>query len=325
RRFSTATVRRRETFYVTQPIFYVNSVPHIGHLYTIVLADAVARYAGLHGKSTKMSAGTDEHGLKIQQAAERAHEDTLAFCTRYSDRFRDLMAASNASVTDFIRTTSPRHHRAVAMFWQQLVDRGLIYKGEHSGWYAVSDEAFYTNTQVEERVDPASGTRSMVAIESGQPVEWVSETNYKFRLSQFGDQLRQWIADNPVIYPEIRRNEVLEWLRPGLSDLSVSRPRKRLQWGIPVPGDPEHTIYVWVDALINYLTVDGYADGPLHGFFPPNVQVVGKDIVRFHAVYWPALLMAAGLPLPKRILAHAHWTMGGQKMSKSRGNVVDPF
>ncbi|KAI8325207.1 tRNA synthetase class I [Martensiomyces pterosporus] len=316
-----------DNFYVTTPIFYVNSVPHIGHFYSIVLSDTIKRYAELQGKTTKLSTGTDEHGLKIQQAAEKAGKDALAFCTQFSDRFRELAAAANVSNTDFIRTTDPQHYKAVADFWNVLVDRGYIYKGEHSGWYAVSDEAFYTDGQVEERIDEKTGKRGMFAIESGQPVEWTSEVNYKFRLSQFRDKLIEWIEANPdVIYPEIRRNEVLGWLRSGFDDLSVSRPRSRLQWGIPVPGDDAHTMYVWVDALVNYATVDGYpwgAKGP--SFFPPDVQVVGKDIVRFHAVYWPALLMAAGLPLPKRILAHAHWTMGSQKMSKSKGNVADPF
>ncbi|KAJ1785418.1 methionyl-tRNA synthetase, partial [Coemansia sp. RSA 2399] len=317
-------------YFVTQPIFYVNSVPHIGHFYTMVLADTIKRYADLLGKNTKMSGGTDEHGLKIQQAAERANEDTLGFCTRYSDKFRELMAASNASVTDFIRTSDPRHHRAVTHFWELLVERGHIYKGRHEGWYAVSDEAFYTESQIEERVDPATGRRGRFAVESGQPVEWVSEENYKFRLSAFKGRLIEWIETNPdVIYPDIRRNEVLGWLNSGFDDLSVSRPRSRLKWGVPVPNDADHTIYVWVDALVNYATVDSYpwaaSSGGKPTFFPPDIQVVGKDIVRFHAVYWPALLMAAGLPLPKRILAHAHWTMGAQKMSKSKGNVVDPF
>ncbi|KAJ2062743.1 methionyl-tRNA synthetase [Coemansia sp. S146] len=325
----TTTLREKDAnkYFVTQPIFYVNSVPHIGHFYTVVLADVIKRYAGMQGKSTKMSAGTDEHGLKIQQAAERANRDTLSFCTQYSNRFRDLQAAANVDNADFIRTTDPHHRQAVARFWNVLVDQGYIYKGEHSGWYSVSDEAFYTELQVEERVDPSADKRGMFAIESGQPVEWVSEVNYKFKLSEFRDRLIEWIEGNQdVIYPEIRRNEVLAWLRAGVDDLSVSRPRSRLKWGIPVPGDDEHTIYVWVDALVNYATVDGYPwDDNKPSFFPPDVQVVGKDIVRFHAVYWPALLMAAGLPLPKRILAHAHWTMGSQKMSKSKGNVADPF
>ncbi|KAJ1965629.1 methionyl-tRNA synthetase [Dipsacomyces acuminosporus] len=314
-------------FYVTTPIFYVNSVPHIGHFYSMVLADTVKRYADLKGKTTKLSTGTDEHGLKIQQAAEKAGKEPLSFCTQFSDRFRELAAAANVSYTDFIRTTDPKHYRAVADFWNRLVDRGYIYKGEHSGWYAVSDEAFYTDSQIEERIDEKTGKKAMFAIESGQPVEWTSEVNYKFRLSQFKDRLIEWIETNPdVIYPEIRKNEVLGWLRDGFEDLSVSRPRSRLQWGVPVPGDDAHTMYVWVDALVNYATTDGYpwgGNGP--SFFPPDVQVVGKDIVRFHAVYWPALLMAADLPLPKRILAHAHWTMGSQKMSKSKGNVADPF
>ncbi|KAJ2793422.1 methionyl-tRNA synthetase, partial [Coemansia guatemalensis] len=317
-----------DKFYITQPIFYVNSVPHIGHFYTIVLADTIRRYAQLQGKTTKLSGGTDEHGLKIQQAAAMHGEEPLPFCTRFSDRFRELMAAANAKPTDFIRTTDKRHYEAVSHFWKLLVERGFIYKGEHSGWYAVSDEAFYTEGQIEERTDPATGKQGMFAIESGQPVEWVSEVNYKFRLSMFRDRLVEWIEENPnVIYPKIRRNEVLEWLKAGLDDLSVSRPRDRLRWGVPVPGDDQHTIYVWVDALINYATVDGFPwnSDSQPSFFPPDVQVVGKDIVRFHAVYWPALLMAADLPLPRRILAHAHWTMGTQKMSKSKGNVVDPF
>ncbi|KAJ1719921.1 methionyl-tRNA synthetase [Coemansia erecta] len=316
----------KDKFYVTQPIFYVNSDPHIGHFYTAVLADTIKRYADMQGKLTKMSAGTDEHGLKIQQAAERAGKDPLEFCTQYSDRFRDLQRASKASVTDFIRTTDAKHYRAVEHFWNVLVERGYIYKGEHSGWYAVSDEAFYTESQIEERLDEKTGIHRKVAIESGQPVEWVSEVNYKFKLTEFRDRLVDWIENNPdAVYPVIRRNEVLGWLQSGLEDLSVSRPRSRQNWGIPVPGDSEHTVYVWIDALVNYATVDGYPWTDKPEFFPPDVQVVGKDIVRFHAVYWPALLMAAELPLPKRILAHAHWTMGSQKMSKSKGNVVDPF
>ncbi|KAJ2000015.1 methionyl-tRNA synthetase [Coemansia thaxteri] len=326
----TTTIRcdkSADKFFVTQPIFYVNSVPHIGHFYTIVLADAIQRYASMQGKVTKLSAGTDEHGLKIQQAAARAGQDPLSFCTQYSGRFRELMTAANVGNTDFIRTTDEQHRHAVTHFWNRLVDRGYIYKGEHAGWYAVSDEAFYTGLQVEERIDPSNGKRGMFAIESGQPVEWVSEVNYRFKLSAFKDRLIEWIeGGQDVIYPEIRRNEVLAWLRSDMDDLSVSRPRSRLKWGIPVPGDDEHTIYVWVDALVNYATVDGYPwTGAKPSFFPPDVQVVGKDIVRFHAVYWPALLMAADMPLPKRILAHAHWTMGLQKMSKSKGNVADPF
>ncbi|KAJ2532508.1 methionyl-tRNA synthetase [Coemansia sp. RSA 1935] len=322
--FSTS-IHPKSKFYVTQPIFYVNSEPHIGHFYTMVLSDTIKRFADLCGKTTKLSSGTDEHGQKIQQAADLANEPPLDFCTRYSDKFRSLAVAANTSATDFIRTTSDDHHTAVRKFWQRLVDGGFIYKGEHSGWYAVSDEAYYTSTQVEERVND-KGESGMYAIESGKRVEWVSEVNYKFRMSVFGERLLKWIEENPsVIYPAVRRNEVLGWLRMGLEDLSVSRPRNRQQWGISVPGDPDHTIYVWVDALINYLTVDGFAQSDVLPFFPPDVQVVGKDIVRFHAVYWPALLMAANLPLPRRILAHAHWTMGAQKMSKSIGNVADPF
>ncbi|KAJ2719402.1 methionyl-tRNA synthetase [Coemansia sp. Benny D115] len=331
RLFASSPPARRQadsTFYVTQPIFYVNAKPHIGHLYTVVLSDTLKRYGDLQGKRTKLTAGTDEHGLKIQQAAERAKMQPLEFCTAVSDRFRKLQIAATASSTDFIRTTDAKHRKAVEHFWNTLVEQGHIYKGSHSGWYAVSDECFYTDKQIEERVDPVTGVRAKYAIESGQPVEWVAETNYKFRLSAFRDRLIEWLETCPgAVYPEPRRNEVLAWLRAGLEDLSISRPRSRLQWGIPVPNDPEHTIYVWVDALVNYATADSYpwSAQQAPAFFPPDVQVIGKDIVRFHAVYWPAMLMAAGLPLPRRILAHAHWTMGAQKMSKSKGNVVDPF
>ncbi|KAJ2851826.1 methionyl-tRNA synthetase [Coemansia brasiliensis] len=314
RGFATKTASH-DQLYVTQPIFYVNAKPHIGHFYTVVLADTIKRFGELKGKETRLSAGTDEHGMKIQQAAMRARKDPLEFCTENSDQFRALMKAANASITDFTRTTSPGHREKVIYLWKRLVDNGLIYKGSHAGWYAVSDEAFYTSGQVEERQD-SSGNRIMVAKESGQPVEWIEEENYMFRLSGFREKLIEWVSGD-VIYPEARRNEVLAWLRAGLEDLSVSRPSKRQRWGIRVPDDPDHTIYVWVDALANYLRDDK--------FFPPDMQVVGKDILRFHAVYWPAMLLAAKLPLPRRILAHAHWTMGAQKMSKSRGNVVDPF
>ncbi|KAJ1875758.1 methionyl-tRNA synthetase [Coemansia sp. RSA 990] len=314
RGFATKAASHNQ-LYVTQPIFYVNAKPHIGHFYTVVLADTIKRFGDLTGKETRLSAGTDEHGMKIQQAAMRARKEPLAFCTENSDQFRALMKAANASITDFTRTTSPEHHEKVVYLWKRLVDNGLIYKGRHAGWYAVSDEAFYTSGQVEERTS-ADGSPVMVAKESGQPVEWIEEENYMFRLSRFREQLLGW-ASGDVIYPEARRNEVLAWLRAGLEDLSVSRPSKRQRWGIRVPNDPDHTIYVWVDALANYLRQDK--------FFPPDTQVVGKDILRFHAVYWPAMLLAAQLPLPRRILAHAHWTMGAHKMSKSRGNVVDPF
>ncbi|GAN11483.1 methionyl-tRNA synthetase [Mucor ambiguus] len=315
--------------FVSTPIYYVNAVPHIGHLYSTVLADTIRRNYALHEKEVLMSTGTDEHGLKIQQAAEKNNMKPIDFCDKVSQSFKELCQAANIGYDSFERTTNPHHKTAVHELWSQLLENGYLYKGKHEGWYAVSDEAFYANNQVQEAVDEKTGEKIMVAIESGQRVEWTSEENYKFKLSAFGDRLLQWINENPnAIVPNNRKNEVISWINQGLADLSVSRLRSRLDWGIQVPNDPEHTIYVWLDALTNYLTATGYPwskDAPLKEFFPPDVQVVGKDIVRFHAIYWPAFLMAAGLPLPKQILAHAHWTMGKQKMSKSRGNVADPF
>ncbi|KAG1156522.1 hypothetical protein G6F37_007529 [Rhizopus arrhizus] len=304
-------------------------LPHIGHLYSTVLADTIRRHYLLHGKEAIMSTGTDEHGLKIQQAAEKNKMDPLAFCNKVSESFKSLCEAANIEYTSFQRTTSKDHAVAVKELWNQLQKNGYIYKGKHEGWYAVSDEAFYTANQVQEAIDEKTGEKIMVAIESGQRVEWTSEENYKFKLSLFQKDILKWINDNPnVIVPNNRRNEVISYLQGDLPDLSVSRLRARLHWGIQVPNDPEHSIYVWLDALTNYLTATGYpwtSDSKLRSTFPPDVQVVGKDIIKFHAIYWPAFLMAAGLPLPKQLLVHAHWTMQKQKMSKSKGNVADPF
>ncbi|KAL0084661.1 tRNA synthetases class I (M)-domain-containing protein [Phycomyces blakesleeanus] len=315
--------------YITTPIYYVNAVPHIGHLYSSVLADTITRYYALKGAQTNLCTGTDEHGLKIQQAAEKNKTDPLAFCDRVSESFKSLCDEANIDYTTFIRTTEKRHAEAVKELWGVLLKNGYIYKGKHEGWYAVSDEAFYASNQVHEVEDSKTGEKTMVAIESGQRVEWTTEENYKFKLSEFQDKLLTWIDENPTaIVPNNRKNEVVSWIKAGLADLSVSRLRSRLDWGIQVPNDPEHTIYVWLDALTNYLTATGYPwpkDSKTKDFWPADVHVVGKDIVRFHAIYWPAFLMAANLPLPKQILAHAHWTMGKQKMSKSKGNVADPF
>ncbi|KAI8374407.1 tRNA synthetases class I (M)-domain-containing protein [Radiomyces spectabilis] len=253
----------------------------------------------------------------------------LDFCDKVSQSFKSLCDRADIGYTTFMRTTEPRHKEAVAALWNELLKNGYIYKGKHEGWYAVSDEAFYASNQVEERFDEVTGEKVMVAIESGQRVEWTTEENYKFKLSAFQNKLLQWIENNPkAIVPSNRRNEVVSWIQAGLADLSISRLRSRLDWGIQVPNDSEHTIYVWLDALTNYLTATGYPwieDSAEKEAWPAKVHVVGKDIVRFHAIYWPAFLMAAGLPLPTQILAHAHWTMGKQKMSKSRGNVADPF
>ncbi|KAG0345375.1 methionyl-tRNA synthetase [Podila humilis] len=322
----------KKPYYITTPIFYVNAVPHIGHLHSAVLADTFKRFQELKGSKALLSTGTDEHGLKIQQAAMRAGMPELQLCDQVSQRFRELFDAANISYTTYIRTTEPRHAAAVKHLWEKLWDGGYIYKGRHEGWYSVSDEAFYASIQVEERTNEKTGEKYHIATETGKLVEWTAEENYKFRLSAFTEKLSEWLEQNPeAILPKSRHAEVQNWLKMGLSDLSVSRPRSRLTWGIPIPGDNSHVMYVWMDALTNYLTVTGYPwigmdenDKAVCGW-PADAQVVGKDILRFHAVYWPAFLMAAELPVPKTIVAHAHWTQGKTKMSKSIGNVVDPF
>ncbi|KAF9438898.1 methionyl-tRNA synthetase [Entomortierella beljakovae] len=319
-------------YYITTPIFYVNAVPHIGHLHSAVLADTLKRFQELKGRKALLSTGTDEHGLKIQQAAAQVQMKEIELCDKVSQRFRDLFDAANISYSTFIRTTEARHTVAVTDLWSRLWNKGFIYKGEHEGWYSVSDEAFYPSTQVEEKINEKTGEKYNVSIETGKIVEWTKEENYKFKLGDFSEKLLEWLDQNPnAIVPKSKHEEVKGWLRDGLSDLSVSRPKSRLTWGIPIPGDDSHVMYVWMDALTNYLTVTGYPwnDAPesqsLENAWPADAQVVGKDILRFHAVYWPAFLMAAGLALPKKIIAHAHWTQQKMKMSKSIGNVVDPF
>ncbi|KAI9302214.1 tRNA synthetases class I (M)-domain-containing protein [Cunninghamella echinulata] len=304
-------------------------VPHIGHLYSSVIADTLKRYYALKGFEASLTTGTDEHGLKIQQAAVKNNCTPIELCDRVSNSFKKLCDKANIDYTTFMRTTEPRHAKAVQHLWNILLKEGYIYKGQHEGWYAVSDEAFYPENQVtkikgdEDNNNPQE--EKMVAIESGQPVEWMVEENYKFKLSAFQKPLLDWIHNNPqAIVPSNRKNEVVSWIEAGLEDLSISRLRSRLDWGIPVPNDPEqHTIYVWLDALTNYITAKGYPSNSKD--INAKVHVVGKDILRFHAVYWPAFLMAAKLPLPEQILAHAHWTMNKSKMSKSKGNVADPF
>ncbi|KAI8049602.1 hypothetical protein BDF22DRAFT_699615 [Syncephalis plumigaleata] len=329
---STSTIPavpvRRKPFYVTTPIFYVNADPHIGHLYSVVMADTIRRYQQLQGCPTLLATGTDEHGLKIQQAAQKVQLTPQTLCDKVSARFRDLNASADVLGDDvvFTRTTDELHVCTVKKLWR------TYYKGVHEGWYSVSDEAFYLPSQVTTSQDPATGNSITIAIESGQRVEWIQEENYKFRLSAFREPLRRWLQDNPqLILPESRYNEVLSHLSQDLPDLSISRPRSRLTWGIPVPDDDNHVIYVWLDALANYLTAtrtysnqQGNTDNT-QSAWPANLHIVGKDIIKFHAIYWPAFLMAANLPLPRQILAHAHWTMARQKMSKSRGNVADPF
>ncbi|KAK4053122.1 methionyl-tRNA synthetase [Microbotryomycetes sp. JL201] len=343
---------KEEDYYVTTPIFYVNAEPHIGHLHSMLLADVYKRFWSLRDGGSSSSSppilctGTDEHGLKIQRVAESRGLTAKQLCDAVSPRFKDLANAANMDYDVFIRTTEDRHRAAVEHVWRELDNRGYIYKDSYAGWYAVSDEAYYTPAQISEVTDPVSGEKYKISTESGSRVEWMEEENYKFKLSAFRDQLIQWLSAEPnrnakqvrvpfsALQPSSRTQALLSSLTaPGdgdLADLSISRPSSRLQWGIPVPYDPEHTIYVWIDALVNYLTAAGY---PWRGgeaftrgkLWPPRLQVVGKDIIRFHALYLPAILMALDLPLPRNLLAHGHWTMDKLKMSKSRGNVANPF
>lgn len=302
-------------FYVTTPIYYVNDKPHIGHAYTSIAADVMARFMRLEGVPVKFLTGTDEHGQKVQQAAEKAGVAPQDFVDDVSERFREMSAVLNLSEDDFIRTTQPRHVQAVQALWETLVQKGQIYLGSYAGWYAVRDEAFYAESEL---VDGKAPT--------GAPVEWVEEPSYFFKLSAWQEPLLEFYAKNPdFIAPTSRRNEVLRFVEGGLQDLSLSRTT--FTWGIPVPGAPDHVIYVWMDALTNYISALGYPDqtAEMTTFWPQALHVLGKDILRFHAVYWPAFLMAAGLPAPKRIFSHGWWTNEGEKISKSLGNVIDPL
>ncbi|PLW06158.1 hypothetical protein PCANC_02710 [Puccinia coronata f. sp. avenae] len=315
-------------FYVSTPIFYVNSVPHIGHLHSMVIADVLARYNQLKtGEQSFMLTGTDEHGSKVQRAAEKNQQSPHELCEAVSDRFRQLARAANVNYTDFIRTTEPRHHRAAQHLWNTLSDNGHIYKGKYEGWYSVSDETYYSSTQVEKKVNPVTGIQEMTSIETNKPVEWIEEENYMFKLSGFQQALMDWLDNNPQALISSQRSDIMHQLKShDLADLSISRPTSRLSWGIPVPGDPHQIMYVWLDALTNYLTATGYPSSPKEPpLWPADVHVIGKDIIKFHAIYWPAILMAARIPLPKHIIAHGHWKIDEEKMSKSIGNVVDPF
>ena len=310
----------REAFYITTPIYYVNDTPHIGHAYTTLAYDVLARFKRLEGYDVKFLTGTDEHGQKVEKSAIAAGEDPQAFCDRVSQNFRDLGQVMNFSHDEFIRTTEPRHIRASQGIWQALMDAGQIYLDTYAGWYAVRDEAFYAESEIEEAAD---GTKK---APSGADVEWVEEPSYFFRLSAWQERLLALYAERPdFILPETRRNEVISFVKSGLKDLSISRTS--FKWGVPVPGDDAHIMYVWLDALTNYITAVGYpdSDAPEYKtYWPATVHMVGKDILRFHAVYWPAFLLAAGLEPPKRVFAHGWWTNEGQKISKSLGNIIDP-
>ena len=310
-----------DSYFITTPIYYVNDVPHLGHAYTTIACDALARFMRLDGKEVMFLTGTDEHGQKVEKSAHSAGELPSDFTDRVSQRFRDLAAKLGISNDDFIRTTEQRHIKASQAIWTALVKSGDIYLGSYAGWYSVRDEAFFAEGEL---INGESGER---LAPSGASVEWVEEPSYFFRLSRWQQPLLDFYEKQPhFILPATRRNEVVSFVEGGLQDLSVSRTSFR--WGVPVPGDNNHIMYVWLDALTNYLTATGYPD-PLNvtfqKFWPATLHVVGKDILRFHAVYWPAFLMSAGITPPKRVFAHGWWTVEGRKMSKSLRNVVDPF
>ncbi|OAP62509.1 methionine-tRNA ligase [Fonsecaea erecta] len=306
------------------------AAPHVGHLYTLVLADVLKRWAKLRGdESATLLTGTDEHGMKVQKAAQKANTDVKLFCDHHAEQFKALCDAANIDYDRFIRTTDEDHKDVVRYVWEELNRGGFIYEAKHEGWYSVSDETFYPSTQVHKVLDPSSGLTKIASIETGKDVEWTSEMNYHFRLSAFQTPLLKYYEEHAgAIVPKQRMAFITDEIRSGLKDLSISRPSSRLTWGIQVPGDESQTIYVWLDALFNYLTMTGYPfvnKNDPNMVWPPNCQVIGKDIIRFHTIYWPAFLMALGLPVTERFLTHAHWTMNNEKMSKSAGNGVNPF
>ena len=304
-------------YYVTTPIYYVNDVPHVGHAYCTLACDVLARFMRLDGHEVKFLTGTDEHGQKNEKAAELAGVSPQEHVDRVSQNFRNLARNMNYSNDDFIRTTEARHKRACQALWRRLVENDQIYLGSYSGWYAVRDEAYYGEDELEE----VDGRK--VAKASGAEVEWVEEPSYFFKLSEWQDRLLAFYEENPTfIQPDTRRNEMISFVKGGLNDLSISRTT--FKWGVPVPDDPDHVMYVWIDALTNYITAVGYPDAEsddFSKFWPADLHMVGKDILRFHAIYWPAFLMGAGIAPPKRVFGHG-WLMNkGQKMSKSLGNV----
>lgn len=309
-----------EPFYITTAISYPNGAPHIGHAYEALATDALARFKRLDGYDVRFLTGTDEHGLKMDKTAREAGISPSELAERNAPRFEAMVEMLGCSNEDFIRTTEPRHHAASQAIWQRMADAGDIYKDTYAGWYSVRDEAYYQEDETHLNED---GVR---LGPQGTPVEWVEEESYFFRLSAFQDRLLKHYADNPgFIGPEERRNEVVRFVEGGLKDLSISRTT--FDWGIKVPGDERHVMYVWVDALTNYITALGFPDetSPLWRYWPANLHVIGKDIVRFHTVYWPAFLMSAGVALPRRVFAHGFLFNRGEKMSKSVGNVIDPF
>ncbi len=310
-----------KSYYITTPIYYPSAKPHMGHAYSSIIADFFARFKRIDGYKVHFLTGTDEHGLKIQRAAEKAGTETLKFCDEISKTFNNLSKTLNLTNTDFIRTTEKRHFKSVQHLWKELEKNDEIYLSKYSGWYSVSDEAFYNDDEIEE----IDGKKQ--ALSSKSQVEWVDEESYFFRLSKWEKPLLDFYKKNPnFISPETRKNEVISFVKSGLKDLSISR--KSFSWGIPVPTNKEHVIYVWLDALTNYISALDYPDIDSQLFkqyWPASVHLIGKDILRFHAIYWPAFLLAAKMPLPKKVYGHGWILSGEEKMSKSKGNILDPI
>lgn len=307
-------ILKKNKFYITTPIYYVNDKPHIGHTYTTVAADVLARWNRMLGKDVFFLTGTDEHGQKIEKTAISLGKDPKEFVNEIVKFYISLWKRLNIEYSDFIRTSEKRHEDVVLKVFKKLQEKGDIYKGIYEGWYCIPDETFWTDFQVKDRKCP----------ECGREVERMKEEAYFFRLSKYQNKILNWLEKNPdVIEPKSRYNEILSFVKNGLEDISISR--KSVKWGIPVPGDPNHTIYVWIDALSNYISALDYPNGKkFKKYWPADIHLVGKEITRFHAIIWPAILFSLGLEPPKKIFAHGWWTVEGQKMSKSLGNVIDP-
>jgi len=311
----------KDNFYITTPIYYPSGMPHMGHAYSSIVADIFARFKRLEGKNVFFLTGTDEHGLKIQREAEKNNKDTKIFCDEISQKFEDLTKTLNLSNNTFIRTTEKRHHKSVKAIWNRLLDSGDIYLSKYAGWYSVSDESYYS----EDEIIPKNGIK--VSKASGSKVDWFEEESYFFKLSAWQEKLLDHYKKNPnFISPKSRNNEIVQFVKSGLNDLSVSRTS--FKWGVQVPNDAKHIVYVWLDALTNYISALNFPDmkDPLYkNFWPANVHIIGKDILRFHCVYWPAFLMSAKISLPKKIFAHGWILSDEKKMSKSLGNILDPL
>ena len=311
----------KENFYITTPIYYPSGNPHMGHAYSSIIADVFARFKRLEGKNVHFLTGTDEHGLKIQREAEKNTKDVKIFCDEVSSKFKNLAKYLNLSIDDFIRTTEDRHHKSVQAIWNKLLESGDIYLSKYAGWYSVSDEAYYTEDEI------ITVNNKKIAKSSGSLVDWLEEESYFFKLSAWQNKLLEHYEKNPdFVSPNSRNNEIKQFVRSGLKDLSVSRTS--FKWGIQVPNNKKHIIYVWLDALTNYISALNFPntdDSLYKNFWPADIHVIGKDILRFHAVYWPAFLMAAKLPLPLKIFGHGWILSNDKKMSKSLGNILDPL